>query len=96
MRTTNSCTTCGGGVTETLPYEAETPAGIYCPAHVFQILPAFPERTATEQPNRTPQPEEGVVPGPLPADEVRPYERTPHEPATFPPCTEYFQTSVPP
>mgnify|MGYP006218611259 CR=1 FL=1 len=55
------------GVTETFQYGAETPVGVHCLAHVFQIVPAFPEGTATEQTNWTPQPGEGVVPGPLPA-----------------------------
>ena len=95
MRTTNSCTTFKG-VTETFPYEAETPAGIHCLAHVFQIAPAFLEGTEPGQSNWTPQPREGVVPGPLPVDEVVPCERTPHGPARFLPCSEYFQTIVPP
>ena len=69
MRNTNSCTTCEG-VTETFIYEAGTISGIHCLACVFQIVPAFLVGTETEQPNWTPQLEEGVVPGPLPADEV--------------------------
>ena len=86
----------GRGVTETFPYEAETPAGIHCLACVFQIVPAFLVGTKTEQPNWTPHTREGVVPGPLPADEAVPCERTPHGPARFLTCSEYFQTIVPP
>ena len=95
MRTTNSCTTCEGG-TETFPYEAETLVGLHCLACVFQIGSAFLGKSETGQPNWTPQPEEGVVSGPLRADGVVPCERTPRDPARFPPCNEYFQTIVPP
>ena len=84
------------GVTETFPDEAETLAGIHCLPCVFQIGPAFLGKNETEQPNWTPQPGKGVVPGPLPADEVAPCERTPREHARSPPYNEYFQTTVPP
>ena len=60
------------GVTETFPSEAETLFRLHCLPCVFQIGPAFLGKSETEQPNWTPQPEEGVVPGPLPADEVVP------------------------
>ena len=89
MRNTNSCTLYEG-LTGTFPDEAETLAGTHCLARVFKIVPAFLVRTETEQPNWTPQPGQGVVPGPLPADEVVPCERTPRGPARFAPYIEYF------
>ena len=95
MRATNSCTTCGG-VIGTFSCEAETFDGLHCLPCVFPIELAFLGKNEIGQPNWTSQPKEGVAPGPLPADEVAPCERTPREPARFPPCTEYFQTTVPP
>ena len=85
-----------GEVTETFPYEAETLNGLHCLPCVFQIGPAFLGKSETGQPNWTPQPEEGIAPGPLPADEVVPCERNPHGPVKFPPCNAYLQTIVPP
>ena len=75
-------------MTETFPYGAETLVGPHCLPCVFQIGPAFLGKNETEQ-------QDGVMPGPLPADGVVPCERTPHEPVKFPPCNEYFQTIVP-
>ena len=81
---------------ETFLYEAETLAGKHCLQCVFQIGPAFLRKSETGQPDWTPQPEEGVVPGPLTADEVVPCERTPREPVKFPPWDEHVQTIVSP
>ena len=94
MRTTNSCTACEG-VTETFPYGAETFDGLHCLPCVFQIEPAFLGKNETEQPVWTPQPEEGVVPGPLPADGAIPCARNPLGPVKISPCNAYLQTIVP-